>query len=117
MGILDDAIREHLELKRQRGADPGEIDRLEREALGPVRRGPQDSADLSGHHEGTAPGNYSMEEEVAGWVDAGEGPVPFDEESEPYSEPSGSERWPEPAARDEFQEPAATGYAVDPGVE
>jgi hypothetical protein len=40
MGILDDAIREHLELKRQHGADPSEIDRLEHEALGPVRRQP-----------------------------------------------------------------------------
>src|ERR1700694_5709217 len=39
MGLLDEAIREHLELKRLRGADPGEIARLEREALGPVRRG------------------------------------------------------------------------------
>ena len=42
MGILDDAIREHLELKRQHGGDPSEIDRLEREALGPVRRQPLD---------------------------------------------------------------------------
>lgn len=40
MGILDDAIREHLDLKRRRGADPTEIERLEHEALGPVRRGP-----------------------------------------------------------------------------
>ena len=38
MGILDEAIKEHLELKRRRGADPTEIDREEREALGPVRR-------------------------------------------------------------------------------
>ena len=38
MGLLDDAIREHLELKRRRGADPTEMERLEREALGPVRR-------------------------------------------------------------------------------
>lgn len=38
MGLLDDAIREHLELKRRRGADPGEIAREETEALGPVRR-------------------------------------------------------------------------------
>src|SRR2546423_7694180 len=38
MGLLDDAIKEHLELKRRRGADPTEIERLEREALGPVRR-------------------------------------------------------------------------------
>jgi hypothetical protein len=39
MGLLDEAIREHLELKRLRGAASSEIDRLEREALGPVRRG------------------------------------------------------------------------------
>jgi hypothetical protein len=38
MGLLDDAIREHLELKRRRGADPSEIEREESEALGPVRR-------------------------------------------------------------------------------
>jgi hypothetical protein len=35
MGLLDDAIREHLELKRMRGADPGEVTREEQEALGP----------------------------------------------------------------------------------
>jgi hypothetical protein len=38
MGLLDDAIREHLDLKRRRGADPSEVERDEREALGPVRR-------------------------------------------------------------------------------
>jgi len=48
MGILDDAIREHLELKRRSGADPQEIERLEREALGPVRRGPHDAYEASG---------------------------------------------------------------------
>lgn len=40
MGLLDEAIREHLDLKRRRGADPAEIERAEREALGPVRREP-----------------------------------------------------------------------------
>jgi hypothetical protein len=39
MGLLDDAIREHLELKRRHGADAREIARQEREALGPVVRG------------------------------------------------------------------------------
>jgi hypothetical protein len=33
MGLLDDAIRDHLELKRRRGADPGEVAREQREAL------------------------------------------------------------------------------------
>jgi hypothetical protein len=35
MGLLDDAIREHLELRRRRGADPGLVTREEHEALGP----------------------------------------------------------------------------------
>jgi hypothetical protein len=33
MGLLDDAIREHLELKRRRGADPGEVAREQQEVL------------------------------------------------------------------------------------
>jgi hypothetical protein len=37
MGLLDDAIREHLELKRRHGADPGDVERQEREALGAAR--------------------------------------------------------------------------------
>jgi hypothetical protein len=44
MGLLDDAIREHLDLKRRRGGDPAEIARLEQEALGPVRREPGPAA-------------------------------------------------------------------------
>jgi hypothetical protein len=38
MGILDDAIRQHLELKRQHGADRADVERLEQEAFGPVAR-------------------------------------------------------------------------------
>jgi hypothetical protein len=44
MGLLDDAIRDHFELKRRHGADPGEVERLEHEALGPPRRGPLEPA-------------------------------------------------------------------------
>jgi hypothetical protein len=40
MGALDDAIREHLELKRQHGASDEEIQQAEAEALGPARREP-----------------------------------------------------------------------------
>jgi hypothetical protein len=36
MGLLDEAIRDHLELKRRRGADPTEVAREEHEALEPV---------------------------------------------------------------------------------
>jgi hypothetical protein len=39
MGLLDDAIREHLELKRRHGAPEEDVRRLEEEALGPVRPG------------------------------------------------------------------------------
>jgi hypothetical protein len=35
MGLLDEAIREHLELKRRRGGDPSAIAREEHEALAP----------------------------------------------------------------------------------
>jgi|SRR3954452_14338834 hypothetical protein len=38
MGLLDDAIREHLELKRKHGADPEDVARQEQEALGPGMR-------------------------------------------------------------------------------
>jgi hypothetical protein len=40
MGALDDAIREHLELKRRHGASDEELTQAEAEALGPARREP-----------------------------------------------------------------------------
>jgi hypothetical protein len=51
MGLLDDAIREHLDLKRRRGADPAEVARAEQEALGPVRRDPVPADAADEHHE------------------------------------------------------------------
>jgi hypothetical protein len=39
MGILDDAIREHLELKRSHGASEDEVRRQETEVFGPARAG------------------------------------------------------------------------------
>lgn len=38
MSILDDAIREHLELKRAHGADDAELKKLEDDAFGPPQR-------------------------------------------------------------------------------
>lgn len=52
MGLLDDAIREHLELKRLRGADPGEVAREEQEAFG----SPYDE------HEEESPAGYVEDE-------------------------------------------------------
>ena len=75
MGLLDDAIKEHLELKRRRGADPTEIEREEREALGPVRR----MADEGASTEAPAPASAPPE------VDYADGPAPepaiFDDET------------------------------------
>jgi hypothetical protein len=51
MGLLDDAIREHLDLKRRHGADPAEVERAEREALGPVRRAPEEPDESDGLEE------------------------------------------------------------------
>jgi hypothetical protein len=55
MGLLDDAIREHMELKRLRGADPSVLARQEQDALGPVVRESEDEEqtfeDGGGGHE------------------------------------------------------------------
>ncbi len=56
MGLLDEAIREHLELKRRRGGDPTEIAREEREALEPIFPGAAGSAD-DGAHNGELAGD------------------------------------------------------------
>ncbi|MFL5780067.1 MAG: hypothetical protein ACJ760_02035 [Thermoleophilaceae bacterium] len=53
MGVLDDAIREHLDLKRRRGASDDEIASAEAEALGPARRALYDDEDDG---EGLGPG-------------------------------------------------------------
>jgi hypothetical protein len=53
MGLLDDAIRQHLELKRQHGAPEEELKRQEEEALGPARRdvAPAETTDGDGQVE------------------------------------------------------------------
>jgi hypothetical protein len=53
MGLLDEAIRDHLELKRRRGGDPGEIAREEREALEPVFPDEPRPAALDGEPQAT----------------------------------------------------------------
>jgi hypothetical protein len=67
MGLLDEAIREHLELKRRRGADPTEVERLEHEALGPVRRVPQASADVMLDDDPATSVAYPEEEPGGDW--------------------------------------------------
>jgi hypothetical protein len=48
MGILDEAIREHLELKRQHGADDSELKQLEDQAFGPPERPGAEAASEAG---------------------------------------------------------------------
>lgn len=71
MGLLDDAIREHLELKRLRGADPDEVAREERAALDPIRGG-----------RGAEPEHLADPEEAEEEVPLGDGHAPDAEDRE-----------------------------------
>jgi hypothetical protein len=100
MGLLDDAIREHLELRRRHGADPGEVERQEQEALGRVRRGeaPTDeSAEAAPESHGGA---------VAAGLSADTVPAepPVDDDSELDDEPVSD---PEPEPSQPVGEPEA----------
>ncbi|HEX4108984.1 MAG TPA: hypothetical protein VHX88_12670 [Solirubrobacteraceae bacterium] len=83
MGLLDDAIREHLELKRLRGADPDEVARLEREALGPVRRGAEASGLVA------SPPRGDDEDDARSALDDLEPaiPAPADDPEPPHGDP------------------------------
>ena len=101
MGLLDDAIREHLELKRRRGADPGEVERQEHEVLGETPRAefvdPSDEA-------AEAP---VAEPEPAVEEPAAEEPVEAAEEREPFDVESLGAPEPEPAAEAPEPSPGA----------
>jgi hypothetical protein len=79
MGLLDDAIRDHLELKRRRGADPGEVAHEERAALDPVFPAEQPLAKETVSPEDDVPD--------AGHGETWEEPL-TDEEAQPASAPS-----------------------------
>jgi len=78
MGLFDDAIREHLDLRRRHGADPKEVEQLEREVLGPVRRGAEETdplesgADFHPYHKGE-PQGFSGHQSETLWDDEYEG--------------------------------------------
>ena len=95
MGLLDDAIREHLELKRRHGADPDEVSRQEREALGaPVRGEFAKPADESDEPAATADEGPETEA-VADVPEIAEPPeMPGEPDPEPEPEPE------RPAARE-----------------
>lgn len=117
MGLLDDAIKEHLELKRRRGADPTEVEREEREALGPVRRmaeeGPSQDLPASLPAEALESGDPAPERVV--FDEAGPEHVGF-EEDDLFEEDTASHGVltpPAPAPPTESAsepDPAPTGY-------
>jgi hypothetical protein len=73
MGLLDDAIREHMELKRLRGADPSEVARQERDVLGPVPRRGDGEAQATDEGELHAPEGDGQDEIARGQhADAGD---------------------------------------------
>jgi hypothetical protein len=104
MGLLDDAIREHLELKRQHGGDPAEIGRQEREAFGPVSRQAAPAEDEAAEvgDDAEAPEDatrvvpaaddvpaayeYAPDEDVAPEADEPRRGAPFDAEEAPRDE-------------------------------
>jgi hypothetical protein len=73
MSILDDAIREHLELKRSHGADESELKRLEDEAFGPAERPGQGAEQVDPFAE--APTEFLTAPEVAPDATSGDPPT------------------------------------------
>jgi hypothetical protein len=127
MGLLDDAIREHLELKRRHGADPEEVTRQEREALGAPVRGEFAKPAGEAPGEGAAPAAVAAgSQEPAGTPEPAEAEVAdvpeFDEPpempGEPEPEPSerAAGRPPEPEPGDE-EDPWLVEDLADPEPE
>ena len=80
MGIFDDAIRQHLDLKRRQGADESELKQLEDEAFGPPAR-PGDP-DFPETGESQANGDAAAE------APADAEPAEASAEPEPVAEPA-----------------------------
>jgi hypothetical protein len=124
MGLLDDAIREHLELKRSRGADPNEVERQEREALGATKQAEfVESPDAEAIAEPAGADSAEAEEEPIETVDERE---PFDvealEPAPPAPEPPPSPAAPEPdpwldEERDEVPAEEALAHPSEEGEE
>jgi hypothetical protein len=130
MGVLDDAIREHLDLKRRHGAAEAELRRQEEEALGPARREvtPAETDDGDGAGE-AAPAEAAVADQgelPAVEAEPHEVPAAEDEphdlhdaEAEPHDlhtdEPELSEALPASAVRSDLPEDEETGlYELPP---
>ncbi len=110
MGLLDDAIKEHLDLKRRRGADPTEVERAEREALGPVRRNREASAASEVDDEQLAEGGLAYDQaDDDDWAYQDGDERPF--EDEPAPEPALP---PLELSGDQMQTPRSRGAEPEP---
>jgi hypothetical protein len=115
MGLLDDAIREHLELKRRHGANPEDVERQEREALGAARQGefaPTPEAEAPP----AAPFDAAAEAEIGAVPEAEEPPELDERVVEPRDEAPAAEKAGEPESPP-AEEAAAPGYDEDPWLE
>ena len=110
MGLLDDAIKEHLELKRKHGAAEEELRRQETEALGPARRDFNAGAAAEPVEPAAAePGDPAVAEpepvaEPAGWLDD-EPAAPFEPAAAPELEPEEQSPLAEPTAHESLPAP------------
>jgi hypothetical protein len=102
MGLLDDAIREHLELKRRHGADPTEVARQEHEALGPARREPEPEPEA--YEPEPEPPAQEQEPEPAAFEPE---PEPFAPEPEPAPPPEARHVEPDLVDQPTVEHPAA----------
>jgi hypothetical protein len=96
MGILDEAIREHLDLKRRQGAGEDELSRLEDEAFGPPSRpGDPEFPEAGGEPATGEEAPIAPEAEVA---EAPSEEAPVLPEAEPPSAPTTEPEATEPEA-------------------
>src|SRR5688572_12708780 len=115
MGLLDDAIREHLELKRRHGADPEEVTRQEREALGAPVRGEFAKPAGEAQEEGDEPAAVAASDEAPAEVPEFDEPpeMPGEPEPEPVERADAPEPEPEPQPGDE-EDPWLVEELADP---
>jgi len=125
MGILDEAIREHLALKRQHGAGDSELKQLEDEAFGQAERPGGETISDTAAEAPTAfmtqpepAGEASGRRETPSIADLQEPPPGASGEEEPAAEPAAEEQTAreheivaEPAELEEEPEPATPSAA------
>jgi hypothetical protein len=111
MGLLDDAIREHLELKRRHGADPNEVTRQEREALGAPVRGEFAKPAADAPAEDDEPAAVAASDEVPEVEEPPE--MPGEPEPEPVERAIAPEPEPAPEPGDE-EDPWLVEELADP---